>query len=98
MESKGLDLDLLFEALEFSNPHTLFIDDKGTIIKVGRAFQKSSAELKPGKPFDFIFTWLPGSGFKELEKSVDVNIFDGDEDFDVVEIYLKQLTKRLVNK
>ena len=36
--------------------------------------------------------------FKELEKSVDVNIFDGDEDFDVVEIYLKQLTKRLVNK
>jgi PAS domain S-box-containing protein len=75
MESKGLDLELLFEALEFSNPHTLFIDDKGTILKVGKAFQKSSAELIPGKPFDFIFTWLPGSGFNEVEKSATSLLF-----------------------
>jgi len=33
--------------------------------------------------------------FKKLEKYVDVNIFDGDEDFDVVEEHLRLLTKKV---
>lgn len=60
------EIDELFSALEFANPHTLFIDVDQTIIKVGKAFQKSSQWVREGKKFHEIFGWLPGDGFEKL--------------------------------
>lgn len=69
MHQPQFDLDDLFDALVFANPHTLFIDNDRTILKVGKAFQKSNKALESGKAFDVFFQWLPNSGFEALEKN-----------------------------
>ncbi len=66
MHSQGLDFDQLFAALEFANPHTLFVDLELTIVKVGKAFKKSSTRCKEGEHFNEVFRWLPGNGFEKL--------------------------------
>jgi PAS domain S-box-containing protein len=66
MHSTGVDFDQLFAALEFANPHTLFVDANLTIFKVGKAFQKSLKQCREGKDFSEVFRWLPGNGFEKL--------------------------------
>ncbi|MFM7724232.1 MAG: hypothetical protein ACKO7O_05520, partial [Bacteroidota bacterium] len=69
MHSVGLDFDQLFAALEFANPHTLFVDFNLTIFKVGKAFQKSSKRCKEGEKFNELFQWMPGNGFEKLTEN-----------------------------
>ncbi|NBN97943.1 MAG: hypothetical protein EBV19_01700 [Flavobacteriia bacterium] len=69
MHSVGLDFDQLFAALEFANPHTLFVDANLTIFKVGKAFQKSSEHCREGKQFSDLFRWMPGNGFEKLTEN-----------------------------
>jgi PAS domain S-box-containing protein len=69
MHSVGLDFDQLFAALEFANPHTLFVDANLTIFKVGKAFQKSSDHCREGKQFSDLFRWMPGNGFEKLTEN-----------------------------
>lgn len=65
----GKELDELFHALEFANPHTLLIGQDQTLLKVGKAFQKSSDHCREGKQFSELFRWMPGNGFEKLTEN-----------------------------
>ena len=64
-----MDLEELFAALEFSNPHTLFVALDQTLLKVGKAFLKSSSHCVPGNRFDQLFRWDKGQGFEKLTEN-----------------------------
>lgn len=65
----GTELDELFFALEFANPHTLIIGKDQTLLKVGKAFQKSSDRCREGEQFGELFQWMPGNGFEKLTEN-----------------------------
>jgi PAS domain-containing protein len=67
--NEGQALDSLFDALEFANPHTLFVDFGGVIIKAGKAFKKSLGSSKVGEKFEDAFVWLPGNGFHKMTEN-----------------------------
>lgn len=75
MDRQEIELNLLFDALEFANPHTLFIDFDGRILKVGKAFTKSAKTLKEGTLLEDSFHWLPGSSLGALEKKSSALMF-----------------------
>lgn len=61
-------LNELFLALEFVNPHTLFVDNQLAIIKAGKAFIKS-IEIELNSAFEHSFTWVAGGSFERLKKN-----------------------------
>lgn len=67
--NEGQALDSLFDALEFANPHTLFVNFEGVIIKAGKAFKKSLGSSKVGEKFEDAFVWLPGNGFHKMTEN-----------------------------
>ena len=67
------ELDDLFNALEFANPHTLFVGDDNSMLKVGKAFQKC-IEFSPNSRFDQVFNWITGGSFEKL-KNNNVQLF-----------------------
>lgn len=67
------ELDDLFNALEFANPHTLFVGDDNSLLKVGKAFQKC-IEFSPNSRFDQVFNWIAGGSFEKL-KNNNVQLF-----------------------
>ncbi len=69
MPSPNTDIDLLFEALEFSNPHTLFVDKKTNIIKLGKAFSKSTTFNLKNPRFEDYFNWVLKGSFEKLENT-----------------------------
>ena len=62
------ELDDLFNALEFANPHTLFVGDDNSLLKVGKAFQKC-IEFSPNSRFDQVFNWIAGGSFEKLKNN-----------------------------
>jgi len=62
------ELDLLFNALEFANPHTLFVGNDFSLLKVGKAFQKA-IDFSPSDSFDTAFEWVTGGSFEKLRNN-----------------------------
>ena len=62
------ELDLLFNALEFANPHTLFVGNDFSLLKVGKAFQKA-IDFSPSDSFDTTFEWVTGGSFEKLRNN-----------------------------
>ncbi len=59
------DLDYLFSALEFANPHTLFVGNDLSLLKIGKAFQKA-IKSPASASFDSYFEWVTGGSFDKL--------------------------------
>lgn len=66
--STEAELDELFSALEFANPHTLFVGNDYSVLRIGKAFLKSIA-LEHKESFDSIFTWVAGGSFDKLKNN-----------------------------
>lgn len=66
--STEAELDELFSALEFANPHTLFVGYDNSVLRIGKAFHKSIA-LENKQSFDAIFTWVAGGSFDKLKNN-----------------------------
>jgi PAS domain S-box-containing protein len=62
------ELDELFSALEFANPHTLFVGNDYAILRIGKAFQKSIA-FTANLDFESIFHWVAGGSFEKLRNN-----------------------------
>ena len=66
--STDSELKELFSALEFANPHTLFVGNDFSLLYIGKAFHKCiSFEHK--QAFDSVFTWVAGGSFDKLCKN-----------------------------
>lgn len=61
-------LDELFKALEFANPHTLFVGNDNSLLRVGKAFKKS-IDFTDNQDFESIFTWVAGGSFEKLRNN-----------------------------
>jgi PAS domain S-box-containing protein len=62
------ELDELFSALEFANPHTVFVGKDNSLLRIGKAFLKSIA-FENNQSFDSIFTWVAGGSFDKLKNN-----------------------------
>ena len=62
------ELDALFSALEFANPHTLFVGNDFSLLKVGKAFHKA-INLSISASFDTTFEWVTGGSFDKLRNN-----------------------------
>jgi len=62
------ELDELFSALEFANPHTLFVGKDYSILRIGKAFQKSIA-FTASPDFESTFHWVAGGSFEKLRNN-----------------------------
>lgn len=61
-----LELDELFEALEFSNPHTLFIGLNFELLKIGKGFKKSIS-FEGKHSIGEVFNWTDDKNFEKLK-------------------------------
>ena len=66
--STQMELDELFSALEFANPHTLFVGNDFCLLRIGKAFHKSIA-CENINSFDSTFTWVAGGSFDKLRNN-----------------------------
>jgi PAS domain S-box-containing protein len=66
--STEAEIDELFSALEFANPHTVFVGNDYSVLRIGRAFHKSIA-LENKQSFDAIFRWVAGGSFDKLKNN-----------------------------
>ena len=66
--STQTELDELFSALEFANPHTLFVGNDFSLLRIGKAFHKSIA-CENISSFDSTFTWVAGGSFEKLRNN-----------------------------
>ena len=61
-------LDELFDALEFANPHTLFLSNDLIVLRIGKAFEKSLGKSSNIR-FDELFNWVAGGSFQKLKNN-----------------------------
>ena len=75
MKEAAFELDELFEALEFSAPHTLFLSQNFEILKFGKVFLKSIPTLSEGMPFDAVFRWTHNNAKDSLNADKNALVF-----------------------
>ena len=69
-----LGLDELFDALDFSNPHTLFVSHEGELLKIGSGFKKS-IDFGNSLNFNDVFKWVSGGSFEKIKAQGKVLLF-----------------------
>jgi hypothetical protein len=62
------ELDELFSALEFANPHTLFVGNDYSLLKIGKAFHKC-IDFSANPSFNETFNWVAGGSFEKLRNN-----------------------------